>query len=62
MPRSPLESQFVIRVGDLSDGASLQDLGPNGFSLGTDNTPGETNHEECLYTVVLRSFLHSFSQ
>lgn len=39
--RSPLESQFVIKVGDLLDGASLQDLGPNRFSLWTNNIPGE---------------------
>lgn len=41
MLRSPLESQFVIKLGDLLDGASLQDLGPNGFSLWTDNIPRE---------------------
>lgn len=41
MLRFPLESQFVIKVGDLSDGASLQDLGPNRFSLWTDNVTGE---------------------
>ena len=39
--RSPLESQFVIKVDGLSDGASLQDLGPNRFSLWTDIIPRE---------------------
>lgn len=29
MLQSLSESQFAIKVDDLSDGASLQDLGPN---------------------------------
>lgn len=41
MLRSPLESQFVIRVGDLSDGVSLQDLDRMDSACGRIIHPGE---------------------
>lgn len=52
MLRSPSESQFVIKVDDLSDGASLQDLGPNRFSLWICNIPGEQTTKDVF---ILRS-------